>query len=56
MDKGQLIDAQEAKVLAVFRVCAKDTLFSVSRAVAWETGVKHEEIFPCLCEAFPEFT
>ena len=50
---GRLISPAEAMALAGPVARTKETLFSISRDVAWETEVNQDEILTALAARFP---
>jgi hypothetical protein len=53
--QGRLISPVEAMALALGTAREKDTLFSLARAVAWETGGDQADILCRLGERFPDY-
>jgi hypothetical protein len=51
-----LLSPSEALALAGKIAREKETLFSIARAVAWETGTDQDEILCRLGEKFPDFS
>lgn len=57
LKEGQLLTPGEALALAGTSEARKDeTLYSIARAVAWETGANPDEVLARLGAAFPEMT
>jgi hypothetical protein len=52
---GLLLTPSDALALAGKSAREKETLFSIARAVAWETGTDQDEILCHLGEKFPDF-
>jgi hypothetical protein len=52
---ADLLTPSEALALAGTIAREKETLFSIARAVAWETGADQDEILCRLGERFPDF-
>lgn len=51
---GRLISPSEAMALAGPEARTKETLFSIARDVAWETGVNQDELLAGLVARFPD--
>jgi hypothetical protein len=57
LKEGRLLTPGEALALAGTSEARKDdTLYSIARAVAWETGANPEEVLSRLGAAFPEMS
>lgn len=52
---GALLSPVEAMALALGSAREKETLFSIARAVSWETGADQAEILCRLGERYPDF-
>jgi hypothetical protein len=52
---GRLLSPVEAMALALGNARDKETLFSLARAVAWETGADQADILCRLGERYPEY-
>ncbi len=52
---GRLISPAEAMALALGAAREKETLFSIARTLAWETGGDLEDILCYLGERYPDF-
>jgi hypothetical protein len=55
MAEGRLISPTEAMASALGEAREKETLFSIARAVAWETGGDQDEILCRLGERYLDF-
>lgn len=55
LTSGHLLTPGDALALAGKAAREKETLFSIARAVAWETGTDQDEILCRLGEKFPDF-
>lgn len=56
LQEGRLITPGEALALAGPEARKDETLFSIARTVAWETGGDQDDILCRLGEHFPELT
>ena len=56
LQEGRLISPGEALALAGPEARKDETLFSIARAVAWETGTEQDEILCRLGERFPDLS
>jgi hypothetical protein len=54
--EGRLISPMEAMAAAMGEARDKETLFSIARATAWETGGDQDEILCRLGERYLDFT
>lgn len=54
--EGRLLKPIEAMAVALKESRDKETLFSIARAVAWETGADQAEILCRLGERYPDFS
>ena len=55
LDEGRLMSPAEAMASALGEAREKETLFSIARAVAWETGGDQDEILCRLGERYLDF-
>lgn len=55
LQQGRLISPHEAMALALGEARDKETLFSLARGVAWETGGDQDEILCRLGERYPDY-
>ena len=55
LDAGRLLSPREALAIAGKVAREKETLFSIARAVAWETNTDQDEVLCRLGEKFPDF-
>lgn len=55
LHEGRLISPVEAMALALGAAREKETLYSIARALAWETGGELEDILCYLGERYPDF-
>jgi hypothetical protein len=53
--QGRLLNPTEAMALALGTARDKETLFSLARTVAWETGAEQADILCRLGERYPEY-
>jgi len=56
LQEGRLINPTEAMATALGDARNKETLFSIARAVAWETGGDQGDILCRLGEKHPDFS
>ena len=56
LEEGRLISPGEALALAGPEARKDETLFSIARAVAWETGADQDEILCRLGEKYPHLS
>ena len=56
MREGRLISPAEAMAAAMGEARDKETLFSIARTVAWETGGDQDEILCRLGERYLDFS
>lgn len=56
LDEGLLMSPTEAMAAALRESDTHVTLFSIARAVAWETGGNQDEILCRLGERYPDFS
>jgi len=52
--EGRLLSPLEALALAGPEARSRETLFSIARMVAWDTGGDQDEIWRALCSRFPD--
>ncbi|HVU15788.1 MAG TPA: hypothetical protein VHD32_02600 [Candidatus Didemnitutus sp.] len=55
LNEGRLLSPVEAMALARGEARDRETLFSLARAVAWETGGNESDILCRLGERYPEY-
>lgn len=55
LQAGRLISPVEAMALALGAAREKETLYSIARSLAWETGGDLEDILCYLGERYPDF-
>jgi hypothetical protein len=55
LQAGRLISPAEAMALALGAAREKETLYSIARKLAWETGGELEDILCYLGERYPDF-
>ena len=55
LNEGRLMSPPEAMAAALGEAREKETLFSIARAVAWETGGDQDEILCRLGERYLDF-
>lgn len=55
LDEGRLMSPAEAMAAALGEAREKETLFSIARAVAWETGGDQDEVLCRLGERYLDF-
>jgi len=55
LNERRLISPTEAMAAALGEAREKETLFSIARATAWETGGDQDEILCRLGERYPDF-
>ncbi|HEY4300488.1 MAG TPA: hypothetical protein VGM73_06425 [Candidatus Didemnitutus sp.] len=53
--EGRLLSPTEAMALAGGDASTRETLFSLARAVAWETGGNQDDILCRLGERYPDY-
>jgi hypothetical protein len=53
--QSRLLSPAEAMALALGEARDKDTLYSIARAAAWETGSDVDDVLCHLGERFPDF-
>lgn len=56
LEQGNLITPAEAMVAALGESRESETLFSIARAIAWETGGNQDDILCKLGEKYPDFS
>lgn len=56
LHEGRLITPPEAMAVALGAARDKETLFSIARNVAWETGGAQDDILCRLGEKYPDFS
>lgn len=56
LGEGRLITPAEAMAVALGAARDKETLFSIARNVAWETGAVQEDVLCRLGERYPDFS
>ena len=55
LGQGRLINPSEAMAIALGHGKGKETLFSIARTVAWDTGGDQDDILSYLGERYPNF-
>ncbi len=56
LEEGRLMSPTEAMAAAMGEDREKETLFSIARAIAWETGCDQTDILCRLGERYPDFS